>query len=143
MPGIYGIRLVDATVRVGPQFLRLQGYGDSDKFSIGPATDVGAFMSGIDGDTLHTQRASSGWNFTVTLLQGAAGVTLLNTLHSTLGVFDVNIVFGLFNLTGVMNMINAGEMAASLGTQTRTMTFGVSKISGNTDAAPGEILYIS
>ena len=143
MPGIYAIRLADASVRVGPQFIQVQGYGDSDKFSVGPASDVGAFTSGIDGDTLHTIRRTNGWMLTLTLLQGSAGVTLLNGLHTTLGVFDVSITYGLFSLTGVMNMINAGEMAASLGTQTRTMTFGISKISGNTDAAPGEIRYIS
>lgn len=119
MSGIYGIRLVDATVRVGPQFIKLQGFAD-DKFTLAPFTDVGAGMSGIDGDTLHVTRASNGWTFTITMMQGAVGVTLLNTLHSTLGVFDLAVTYGAFSLTGVMNMTNLGEMAASLGTLTRT-----------------------
>lgn len=141
MSGIYGIRLTDATVRVGPQLLRLEGFGD-DKFTLAPFTDVGSFMSGVDGDTLHVTHASNGWLFTVTMLQGATGVTLLNTLHSTLGIFPIAVTYGLFSLTGVMNMISLGEVAASRGTTTRTMTAGVSKVTGNTDAAPGQLVPV-
>jgi hypothetical protein len=141
MPGIYSIRLTDATVRIGPQFERLDGFAD-DKFTLAPFTDVGAFMSGIDGDTLHVMRASNGWLFTITALQASAAVERLNFYHETLGVFPIAVSFGNFNLNGVMNMISLGEVAASLGTTTRTLTGGVSKIAGNTTAAPGTIVQV-
>lgn len=141
MPAIYSARINDAAVRIGPQFERLDGFAD-DKFTLAPFTDVGAFMSGVDGDTLHTIRASNGWLFTITALQASLAVARLNFYHSTLGIFPIAITYGNFSLNGVMNMISLGEVAASLGTQTRTMTGGVSKITGNTDAAPGEIVHV-
>lgn len=141
MPAIYSTRINDANVRIGPQFERLDGYAD-DKFTLAPFTDVGAFMSGVDGDTLHTIRASNGWLFTITALQASLAVARLNFYHTTMGVFPFAVTYGNFTLNGVMSMINLGEVAASLGTMTRTMTGGVSKITGNTDAAPGQIIQV-
>jgi hypothetical protein len=141
MPAIHNIRLQDANVRVGPTFIKLDGYGD-DKFTLAPFTDVGAFQTGIDGDTMHVQRAQNGWLFTGTFIQSSQAITTLLNLHQTLGVFQIAVTYGAFNLTGWMNMINLGDLAASLSTLTRTMTGGVSKVSGTTDVAPGQVLQI-
>ena len=142
MPGIYQIRIADANVRVGPNFTKLEGYGDSDKFTLAPATDVGAFMSGIDGDTLHVIRQSNGWLFNITVLQASSAVTTLGLLFETSAAFPIQVSYGNFNLQGWANLINLGEMAASLNTTTRTFTMGVSKVTGNTAAAPGTVLQV-
>lgn len=133
---IYGIRLTDALVLAGPQFEQVEGYGD-DKFTFGRVGDVGAMLSGIDGDTVHILRQQNGWILSFTFFTAASGIGLLERLHETLGIFPVKVSYGLFSVTGVANMLNMGEVTASLGNNTRTMTAGVSKISGNTSTPPG------
>lgn len=141
MPAIYGIRLTDALVLAGPAYEQVQGYGD-DKFTCGRVGDVGAFLSGIDGDTVHILRKQNGWMISWTFLTAAGGIGLLERLHSTLGVFPIKVSYGQWNLVGVCNMLNMGEVAASLGNTARTMTAGISKISGNTDVSPGYVIQV-
>ena len=133
---IYGIRLTDALVLAGPQFEPVEGYGD-DKFTFGRVGDVGAMLSGIDGDTVHILRKQNGWVLTFTFFTAAAGIGLLERLHETLGIFPIKVSYGLFNAQGVASMLNMGEVTASLGNNTRTMTCGVSRVSGNIATPPG------
>jgi hypothetical protein len=142
MPGIYEIRISDANVRVGPNLELLEGYGDSDKFTLAPFTDVGSFMSGIDGDTLHVIRQSNGWLFTITVLQGSKAVTTLGAMFALSSAFQLQVSYGAFNFQGFANLINLGEVAASLSTTTRTFTMGASKVTGNTGVAPGQLLQV-
>lgn len=141
MPGIYNLRLTDALVQVGPTFAQLQGFGD-DMFTLAPSSDVGLAMGGVQGDTMHVQRLQNLWTFTITTLVASSAITLLSTLHETLGLFPFKCSYGDFNLQGFMSMTNLGEMAAGLGATTRTMTGGVSKVSGNTLSSPGTLIQI-
>lgn len=141
MPAISNIRLVDALVQVGPAKEQLTGWGD-DMFTLAPLTDLGVILGGVQGDTMHVQRIQNAWTFSATFFTAGPGITLLNRLASTLGVFDFSCVYGAFSLVGFASMISPGELAAGLSANNRTISLGVSKVSGDTDAAPGNILQI-
>ena len=141
MPAISNIRLVDALVQVGPAKTQLTGWGD-DMFTLAPLTEVGAILGGVQGDVMLVQRKQNAWTFTANFFTAGPGITLLNNLSSTLGVFDFSCVYGAFSLVGFATMLNPGEMAAGLSANNRTITLGVAKVSGDTDAAPGNILQI-
>jgi hypothetical protein len=138
---ISNIRLVDARVQVGPALTTLGGYAD-DMFTVSPASDVGALFSGAVGDVLLVNRVQNAWLLSVTMNSASTGITTINVLHSTLGVWPINIAFGAWNLQGYAILINTGELAAGLSANTRTMQIGVAKVSGNTDTAPGTVLQV-
>jgi hypothetical protein len=141
MPAITDIRLTDALVQVGPGLTRLDGFGD-DKFTLAPASDVGSAVGGIDGDVMFVGRIQNLWVMTITFLTAAPGINTLLLLHAAQAAFPFSCTYGNFNLTGYAKMMNLGEVVASLGTTTRTMTMNVAKVSGNTDVAPGTILQV-
>jgi hypothetical protein len=141
MPAISNIRLTDAIVQVGATLTRLQGFGD-DMFTLAPATDVGAMLTGVLGDVMFVQRVQNGWVMTITFFTASTGITLLNTLHSTVGVFPIAVTYGAFNLVGFAAMQNPGEVAAGLSANTRSIVLNVAKTAGDTDAAPGNVLQV-
>lgn len=141
MAALTDIRLVDAIVLVGPAFELVQGYGE-DKFSIGLAGDIGSAISGVDGDITFVGRVQNLWNISYTFTTGALGIGLLSRLTTTLGVMPIKITYGQWTLVGHQKMINMGEMSASLGNNTRTMTGAVAKISGFTDTQPGTVIAV-
>lgn len=141
MPAISNIRLIDARVQVGPALTTLDGYGD-EKFTLSPATDVGVMMTGCDGDVMFISREQNGWTMSITFFTAGKGITVLNNLASTLKVFPIQVSYGAFNLQGTAIVTNRGELAAGLSATTRTITLGIAKISGDTDAAPGDILQV-
>lgn len=142
MPGIYQVRLTDAIFQVGPALTRLQGFGD-DFFSLAPASDVGVIMDGAYGDVMGTIRESNAWIATINFLTASQGIDLLGQMKALRAMFPVNVVYGNFSLVGFGLIMNTGEVAAGLGATTRTMTMGIAKVSGNTDASPGTVLYVS
>lgn len=141
MPAISNILLVDALVQVGAPFVNLDGFGD-DMFTLAPATETGAMLTGVKGDVMFVQRLQNGWLMSITFFTAGVGITILNGLASTVGVFPVAVSYGAFNLQGFGMVLNAGELAAGLSANTRTIQLGIAKVSGNTDAAPGSILQI-
>jgi hypothetical protein len=141
MTAISQIRLVDALVQVGPLLTKIDGYSD-DLFSIAPASDVGAMFSGAVGDVLLVNRIQSGWLMSLTMFTSATGITTINRLASTLGVWDIQVSYGAWNIQGFGILINTGDLAAGLSANTRTMSIGIAKVSGDTDSAPGTILQI-
>lgn len=138
---ISNIRLTDARVQVGPALTTLDGFGD-DMFTIAPATDTGVMLTGVKGDVMFVQRAQNGWLMSITFFTAGSGITVLNGLASTVGTFPIQISYGAWNLQGVAIVINPGELAAGLSANSRTIQLGVAKISGDTDAAPGEIVQV-
>ena len=141
MPAIYEIRLTDAIFQAGPGLTRVEGFGD-DMFSLEPASDVGQIMTGVLGDVMGVHRLQTAWIGSLTFFTASQGVTLLNSLYSLRTMFPVNVQYGNFSLVGFGIMINLGAVAAGLGTTTRTMTMGIAKVSGNTDAAPGNVVQV-
>lgn len=138
---ISNIRLVDARVQVGPALTTIDGFLD-DMFTLAPAGDVGAMFSGVKGDVLLVNRVQNAWLLSLTMHTAGGGITMINTLHSTLGVWPINISYGAFNLQGIAILISPGEIAAGLSANTRTMSIGIGKVSGDTDSAPGDILQV-
>jgi hypothetical protein len=138
---ITDIRLTDALVQVGAPFVTLGGFGD-DKFTLAPASDVGSAVGGVDGDVMFVGRRQNLWIMTITFLNASSGITTLQALNSLQVAFPFSCTYGDFSLVGFAKMMNLGELTASLGTTTRTMTMNVAKVSGNTDAAPGTILQV-
>lgn len=142
MSGIYQIRLTDAYFLVGPKLERLDGFGD-DMFSLAPVSDVGAIMNGVLGDTMFMRRKNTAWNATITTLQASRAIDILGLLNATDAAFPVTVTYGNFSLVGFGMMTNMGEIGAGLGATTRTLTMGIAKVSGNTDASPGTILAVT
>lgn len=138
---ISNIKLVDARVQVGPALTTIDGYPD-DMFTLAPVSDVGAIFSGVKGDVLLVNRIQNAWILSLTLMSASSGITTINTLHETLGVWNIAISYGNFDLQGFAILTNPGELAAGLSASTRTMQIGVGKVSGNTNAAPGSILQV-
>lgn len=141
MAAITEINLTDAKIYVGAQMKLLDGFGE-EKFSCVPAADRGSLVSGVDGDTMHMIRNNRAWTLTLTLLIASPAVSVVLGLQSLGVVFPIKIEYGDWNLVGVANVINEGDVAAGLGTTTRTITLGVSKISGDTDVAPGRVVQV-
>ena len=56
-------------------------------------------------------------------------------------VIEPHIALVTINRPEARNAVN-GAVAAGLGTTTRTMTMGIAKVSGNTDAAPGNVVQV-
>lgn len=138
---ISNIKLADARVQVGPALTTIDGFLD-DMFSLAPQSDVGAIFSGVKGDVLLVNRVLNAWILSLTMHTASTGITTINNLHSTLGVWPINISYGAFNLQGIAILINAGEIAAGLSANSRTMQIGIGKITGDTDSAPGSILQV-
>ncbi len=135
------LRLTAALVQVGPDLATLEGFGE-DKFTFGLAGDVGSMIDGVDGDVTLILRRRNGWVLTVTFTQGAPGITTLLELFALQTAFALNVKYGDFTFQGVAIVTNIGEVAASLGTTTRTMVLNAAYISGNVNAAPGTPLPI-
>lgn len=133
------IRLVDALVLVGPQQVQLQGFGD-DLFSLAPAADEGSMITGAQGDVLLVSRILNGYVLTLTFFTASQGITTILDLHSTLGVWPISVAYGDFNMTGFGSLMNRGEVSASLGNLTRTLTINIARVAGNINAAPGSVV---
>lgn len=133
------IRLVDALVLVGPQKTQLQGFGD-DLFTLAPAADEGSMITGAQGDVMLVQRVLNGYVLTLTFFTASQGIRTILNLHSALGVWDIAVTYGDFNMTGFASLMNRGELTASLGNLTRTMTINIANVAGNINAAPGTII---
>lgn len=138
---ISNIRLTDAIVQAGAALDRVEGFGD-DMFTLAPATDTAAMLTGVLGDVMFVSRIQNGWTMSITFFTSGSGITLLNTLASTVGVFPINISYGNFDLQGFAVVTNPGELAAGLSANTRTMTLGIGKVTGNTDSAPGVTIAV-
>lgn len=133
------IRLVDALVLVGPQQVQLQGFGD-DLFTLAPGTDEGSAISGAQGDVLLVSKINNLYVLTLTFFTASQGITTILNLHQTLGVWPISVAYGDFNMTGFGSLMNRGELTASLGNLTRTMTINIANVAGNINAAPGTII---
>lgn len=142
MPTINQLRLSDATVQVGPDLVTLEGAGE-DKFTFGPAGDVGSAISGIDGDVTLVLRRQNLWMLSLTLIQASPAVTTLLGLYALQMAFPISVKYGEFTFQGFAFFANLGEVAASLGTTTRTITLNCAYQSGNINAAPGTALPIA
>ena len=141
MPTISELRLTDATVQVGPDLATVQGYGE-DKFTFGPAGDVGSAISGVDGDVTFVQRVQNLWTLTITLTQGATGNTTLGTLYALKTAFPVNVKYGAFTFVGFAWFQSIGEVTASPGNVSRQWVLNCAYQSGNITGAPGNLLTV-
>lgn len=140
-PTINELRLTDATILVGPDRVPVQGYGE-DKFTFGPVGDVGSAISGVDGDVTLVLRKQNLWVLNITLTQGALGVGTLMGLYALQTSFALDVKYGAFTFSGFAWFQNIGEVAASLGTTSRSFVLNCAYVSGNITGAPGNSLTV-
>lgn len=141
MSQIKEVNLNAAKFFVGPNLVRLKGAAD-DYFTIAKVSDVGAVVSGIQGDAMLMTRTQYAYMGTLTLQQASSAVDTLLLLSEAGQAFPVKVDFNDFSFVGFAVVQNEGELAASLGTTTRTITLGMVKSSGNTAAGSGRTLQV-
>lgn len=131
-----------AKVLVGVDLERVMGAAD-EYFTISYDGDIGAVVRGAQGDTMHVGMTVNAFTMSLQLIPAGSAVgLLLRTARQTGNAFAISVSFNDFSLKGIATIINAGEWAASATPGTRTMTLGISYISGNIDAGIGELLQV-
>ena len=125
----------------GPDLGRLRGAAD-DYFMIAKASDVGAGVGGIQGDVMLVTRSQNLYTATLTLMQSSAAVTTLLALSAIGGSFPVKVEFNDYSFVGWAIVQNEGELAASLGTLTRTIVLAMGYVSGNIATGSGRTLQV-
>lgn len=134
---ILAAQLNAAKFFVGPELTRLRGAAD-DYFTIALASDIGVGVGGIQGDTMLVTRLQNLYTASLTLLQASAAIkTLLDLQEAN---FKVKVQYNDFSLVGEAVLVNTGELAASLGTTTRTITMSIAKVAGNTNSGIGTVI---
>lgn len=141
MAEITSFNLNAAKVLVGPKLTRLMG-GADDYFSIESTSDVGAIIGGIQGDVMMTTREQNAYMGTLTMFSASSSVGTVLKLWRVGTTFPVQIEFNDFTFNGWAVVVNLGAWAASLGTNTRTMTLGLAYQSGNLESGVGEVVGV-
>lgn len=139
MPQITEARLNDARFFAGPNLTRLWGASD-DFFSIEVAGEVGAIVSGIQGDTMGKTRLRSDFTCAFTFIEVCQAVDTLLGLWQAGGMFPIQCAYNDFSFVGFGLMITPGPWAASMSNSTRPMTLGLIRQSGNTYRGVGRTL---
>ena len=136
-PEINQVILNAAKFLVGPKLERLRGAAD-DYFTISRASDVGAIMGGIQGDVMLSSRDQNAYTASITMMQSSSAVRTLLDLQALGVAFPVAVEFNDFTFNGWAVVVNTGDVAASLGTTTRTITLGMAYQSGNVNSGVGK-----
>lgn len=135
-PEIRQVNLNNARVLVGPKKEALRGAAD-DFFVISPGGDVGGMVTGIQGDVTLFTRLQNGENIAFTFMQGSSAIKVLLRLARVGEAFPIAIDYDDYGFNGWAVLVNKGDVAASLGTMTRTITLAMAYQSGNVDTGIG------
>ena len=138
-PSITQVQLNAAKVLVGPKLTSLRGAAD-DFFTLGKSGDVGSGVKGIQGDVMLSTSINNLWTMTFTLIQASAAIGTLLTLGAAGPAFPIAVEFNDFTFNGFAIVQNEGEVAASLGTTTRTIVLALAYQSGNVASGIGSTL---
>lgn len=139
MPQILSVQLNSAKFLVGPKLERLEGAVE-DYFTISYASDTGAIMGGIQGDVMLVNRIQNAFTASVTMMQASKAV---GTLLQFVGNFFLcKISFDDWQFNGVGIVQNPGDLVASVGNLTRTVTLGLAYQSGNILTGIGKVATV-
>jgi hypothetical protein len=141
-PEIKEARLGDANVFVGAKQEQLRGAGPDDYFSVEANGDYGTMVSGIQEDVMLVQQRRSGFVATFTFIGACSGVDKLLDFADKAAAFLINITYNDFSLSGYANVMNIGAWVASSGTNTRTITVNIAKVSGATNRSIGRTVEV-
>jgi hypothetical protein len=131
-----------AKIFVGVDMERVMGAAD-EYFSVETDGDIGAVVKGAQGDTMHVGMTVNAYTMSLQLIPASSAVgLLLRTARQTGNAFPIAASFNDFSLNGIATVINIGAWTASATPGTRTMTLGISKITGNTETGIGEVLQV-
>ena len=136
MPQITEQNLNAARFFAGPNLTRLWGAAE-DFFSIEIGGETGAIVSGIQGDTMAKTRTRSDFTCAFNFIEVCQAVDVLLGLWQVGGLFPVQCAFNDFSFVGFGLMITPGPWAASMSNNTRPMTIGMIRQSGNTYRSVG------
>lgn len=143
MPEITRASIAAAKVLVGIDQERVMGAAD-EYFTIGYDGDLGAVVKGAQGDTMHVDMIVNAFTMSLQVLPASSAVgLLLRTKQQTGNTFPISISFNDFSFKGIATVVNAGDWTASTTPGTRTMTLGLSYISGNVLAGIGEVVQVT
>ena len=137
-PVTSAINLNAAKFLVGPKLIPLRGAAD-DFFVISQLSDVGAVQGGIQGDVLLVSRVQNAYTAAITVNQASAAIGTLLNLGALGTEFPVAIEYNDYTFNGWAIVMNTGDVAASLGTTTRTITLGLAYQSGNVNSGVGRV----
>ena len=135
-PVTNAINLNAARFLVGPKRVPLRGAAD-DFFVISQLSDVGAIQGGIQGDVLLISRSQNGYTASITVNQASPAIGTLLGLAALGNEFPVSIEFNDYTFNGFAVVMSTGDVAASLGTTTRTITLGMAYQTGNVNSGVG------
>lgn len=142
MPEITKASIAAAKVLVGVDLERVMGAAD-EYFTISYDGDVGALVKGAQGDTMHVGMVVNAYTMSLQVMPASSAVgLLLRTMRQTGNAFAISISFNDFSLKGIATVINAGDWTASATPGARTMTLGISYISGNVDTGIGAVVQV-
>jgi hypothetical protein len=138
MAEITSANLNAAKVLMGAKKTRLLGAAE-DFWTLGFMGDVGSIMKGLQGDSMHVINPNNTFEFTLNLMPASAAVGVVLRLWNTGLTWPIAITYNDFSFNGICSAINLGSWAAGASPAPRTMTFGLSYISGNLLAGIGSV----
>jgi len=138
-PSITRVLLNAAKVLIGSKLVSLRGAAD-DFFTLGKSGDVGGGIKGVQGDVALFDSENNLWIQTFTLIQSSAAIGTILRVKATERTFPIAVEYNDFTFNGFGVVQNEGEVAASLGTMTRTIVLALAYQSGNVTTGIGETL---
>ena len=141
MAEITSANLNAARVLIGPKKTRVLGAAE-DFWSLEFMGDIGALLSGVQGDTMHVIRMNNAFTFNLNVMPASSAVRTVLTQWATGIPFAIAIDFNDFSFNGIASLINAGAWAANGTTAPRALQMGLSYISGNLLAGIGEVVNV-
>lgn len=142
MPEIVRASVSAAKIFVGPELKRVMGAAD-EYFSIEYAGDLGAVVQGAQGDSMHVGMDVNTFTMPIQVLPASSAVaTILEARALTGNMFPIKVNFNDFSFVGWATLINAGAWTATTTPGARTMTLGLTYVSGNIGVGIGSIVQI-
>lgn len=109
-------------LQIGPTFRHITGLSD-DGVVVAQMGDIGAVITGIQGDTQIEAYAVNAYTVTVNLHSGSSDIAYIMDFAGTF--FPVKFVLGGVDVQGTGVIQNAGERSGAKGTTTTTIVIGL------------------
>jgi hypothetical protein len=142
MAEITSANLNAARILIGAKKTRVLGAAE-DFWALEFMGDVGALLSGLQGDTMHVIRTNNAFMLNLNLMPASSAIGTVLKQWSTGIPFGIAIDFNDFNFVGIASLINPGAWAANATPAPRALTLGLSYISGNLISGIGEVVSVA
>lgn len=109
-------------LQIGPAFRHITGLSD-DGVVLTQSGDIGAVITGIQGDTQLEAYAVNAYTITVNLHSGSSDIAYIMSFAGTF--FPVKFLLGGVDVQGTGVIQNAGERSGAKGTTTTTIVIGL------------------